>query len=322
MFTRKTFCSNIFYASFNIIKKNHDFQMICRQKNHSTFHKWILDYFKNQSNYNKFVLKQPDVIFNNSVKTISTDELLIKFSATNSKLLFHEIDGELVNRVNDMTINQILALMDASLSDKKQLHISSRAFIKCLEIMNEFWFRRPDLTVSQTIQLIYYVSIYKKQSKSIVEFGLKKLMNEINYVKQLTNEELSILAVATYKSNAKVYDKMLRIFSFRIEKNLNQLIKNPLHFVSLIKPLKKSKYHDPILLSRLTTAFNDNNNNILNNTTSSIYLLEYLADANCSDVKFLQQLVDSVGNVMVNLFILKVFLTYTNYCLKHNFVSG
>lgn len=167
--------------------------------------------------------------------------------------------------------------------------------------MDELWFRRPDLTTSQTIQLIYYVSIYKNKSKQVVEFGLQKLMNEFNYLKKLTDEELSVLAVATYKSSAKVYDKMLRIFAYRLEKNLDNLIQNPLNFVSMIKPLKRAKYHDPILLAHLINTLNSNKNNkVLEDVTSSIHLLTYFADANCGDVNFLQHLIDSIGDTMVS----------------------
>lgn len=307
MFSRKNHFAKVFVKSLNIVKKNFDVPTLNHVKNHSTFHKWTLDYFRNQQNYNKFVLK-PSLTDNNSVyynpaqlKIISTNELLIKFACKNVKSSHYEIDRELVKRVNDMSINQVLALMDACLSDKNQLHKNSSSFKKCMEIMNELWFRKPDLTASQTIQLIYYVSIYKNKSKTIVEFGLQKIMNEINYLKQLTDDELSVLAVATYKSSAKVYDKMLRIFAYRLEKNLDKFIQNPLHFVSLIKPLKRAKYHDPILLTKLITTFNNHNNNkVERDVTSSIHLLTYLADANCGDLKFLQKLIDSIGSRMVN----------------------
>lgn len=307
MFSRKNLFTKIFIKSLSIAKRNLDVTTLNQVKNHSTFHKWTLDYFKNQQNYNKFVLKPSITDVNNSVykpaqlKIIPTDELLIKFSSKNVKSSHYEIDRELFKRVNDMSINQVLALMDACLSDINQLSKNSRSFKKCMEVMDELWFRKPDLTASQTIQLIYYVSTYKIKSKTIVEFGLQKLINEINYLKQLTDDELSILAVATYKSSAKVYDKMLRIFAYRLEKNLDKLIQSPLHFVSLIKPLKRAKYHDPILLTKLITTFNNHNNNkVKRDVTSSIHLLTYFADANCGDVKFLQKLIDAIGCNMVN----------------------
>lgn len=301
--------TNILSKSLKIIIANHDFKMLNQVKHNSTFHQWTLDYFKNQPHYNRFVLKQSVVEENKSVynpvhvKTISTDELLLKLSSTNIKNLHFEIDKELLNRVNDMSINQMLIFMDICLSGKNQLSKNSRTFRKCMEVMDDLWFRRPDLTASQTIQLIYYVSIFKNESKPVVESGMQKLINEIDYLKQLSDEELSILAVATYKSSAKVIDKMLRLFAFRIEKNLDVLIQNPLHFVSLIKPLKKAKYHDPKLFSQLINAFNNknrNNNKVLKDVTSSIHLLTYFADANYGNVEFLQQTIDSIGNMMVS----------------------
>ncbi|XP_026818475.1 uncharacterized protein LOC113557258 [Rhopalosiphum maidis] len=305
MFSRKYFFTNVFIKSLSSVNTNCYFKILKQVKNHSTFHKWTLDYFRNQPQYNKFVLKKPITEDNKSINpinlnTTSTDELLIKyFSLTNVSR--YEIDKELENRVNDMSINQILALMDACLSGKTQFHKSSRSFKKCIELMDELWFRRPDLTTLQTIQLIYYVSIHKNKSKQVVEFGLQKLMNEFNYLKKLTDEELSVLAVATYKSSAKVYDKMLRIFAYRVEKNLDNLLQNPLNFVSMIKPLKRAKYHDPILLAHLINTLNSNKNNkVLEDVTSSIHLLTYFADANCGDVNFLQHLIDSIGDTMIN----------------------
>lgn len=306
MFTKKIFFVNIFVKSLNIEKRNLNFQIINKVKNYSTFHKWTLDYFRNQEHYNKFILKSSTSKVDKSIydpiqlETIPTDKLLITFSSTNNQFVYNKIDEELANRINNMSINHILALMDTFLSEKSQLLKNSKSFKKCMEVMDELWFRRPDLTIYQTIQLIYYVSIYKNKSKTIVQFGLQKLMNEINYLKQLTDEELSILAVTTYKSGAKVYDKILRIFVFRLEKNLDNLIQNPIIFVSLIKPLKKAKYHDPILLTRMMTTFNNQNNEVIKDVTSSIHLLTYFADANFGDVNFLQQLIDSIGNMMVN----------------------
>lgn len=305
MFSRKNLVCEIFKSLS--IKTNHNFRNVNQVKNNSTFHKQTLDYFRNQPHYNKFVLKQSMIEDNNSVNnfvqlnSISTDELLIRFSSSRFKPLLYEIDNELVCRVNVMSINQILALMDACLSENNFLSKNARSFIKCIELLDESWFRRPDLTASQTIQLIYYVSIYKNKSKPVVELGLQKLLNEINYLKHLTDNELSALAVATYKSTSKVYDKILRIFAFRIEKNINNLMQNPMHLVSLIKPLKKSKYHDPILLTKLITTFNNNTNNkVLIDVISSIHILSYFADANCNQVTFLQSLVDSIGNTMVS----------------------
>lgn len=307
MFSRKNTFTDIFVKLLSRVKQNNHNQYSKQVKYNSTFHKWTLDYFRNQPPYNKFVLKQSmieaDISVNNPIqlKQISTDELLMKFSSIQVKPSHYEIDYELIGRVNNLSINQILALMDACLSEKNQLTKNSRSFKKCMELMDELWFRRPDLTAFQTIQLIYYVSIYKNDSKPIVEFGLQKLINEINYLKQLSDEELSVLAVATYKSSAKVYDKMLRIFAFRIEKNLNKLIETPLHFVSLIKPLKRAKYHDPILLAQLISSFNRNTKNkVFQDVISSIHLLTYFADANCGDLKFLQQLIDCIGNIMVS----------------------
>jgi len=306
MFLKKNLFNDVFVKPLSIAKRNLDFQKCNQVKYYSTFHKWTLDYFRNQENYNKFVLKPSITKFDKSVynpvqlKTISTDKLLITFVSTNIKSLSNEIDEELVHRVNDMSINHILALMDACLSEKSQLSKNSKSFKKCIEVMDDLWFRRPDLTASQTIQLIYYVSIYKNKSKDTVEFGLQKLMNEINYLKQLTDEELSVLAVATYKSGAKVYDKMLRIFAYRVEKKLDNLIQSPIIFICLIKPLKKAKYHDPILFTRMVNAFNNKNNEVMNDVTSSIHLLTYFADANFGDIKFLQKLIDSIGNIMVN----------------------
>lgn len=306
MFSRKNTFTAIFIKPLSRVKLN-NFQSSKQVKYNSTFHKWTLDYFRNQSPYNKFVLKQSMTEVNKLVynpvqlKQIPTDELLIKFSSTKVKPSHYEIDKELINRVNNLSINQILALMDACLSEKNQLSKTSQSFKKCIEFMDELWFRRSDLTASQTLQLIYYVSIYKNDSKPTVEFGLQKLINEINYLNQLPDEELSVLAVATYKSNAKVFDKMLRIFASRVEKNLNKLIESPLHFVSLIKPLKKAKYHDPILLAQLISGFNKNKKNkVFQDVISSIHLLTYFADANCGDIKFLQQLIDSIGNIMVS----------------------
>lgn len=304
MFSRKKLFTEIFIKPLSLINTNSYFKTLSQVKNHSTFHEWTLDYFRNQPHYNKFVIKESTTEVNKSVYSpiniTSTDKLIMNcFSLSNFS--YHAVDEELANRVNDMSINQILALMDACLSGKKQFHKNSRSFKKCIGLMDRVWFRRPDLTTSQTIQLIYYVSIYKNKSKNVVEFGLEKLMNEINYLKKLTDEELSVIAVATYKSSAKVYDKMLRIFAYRVEKNLDDLIQNPLHFVSMIKPLKRAKYHDPILLTQLITAFKINKNNkVLKDVTSSIHLLTFLADANCGDVDFLQQLIDSIGNIMVS----------------------
>lgn len=307
MLSRKNLFTDFFIKPLSVATRNLDFLTLNQVKNHSTFHKWTLEYFRNQQNYNKFVLKPSMPEINKSVynpaqlNSIPTDELLIKFSSKNARPSHYEIDNELVKRVSDMSINQMLALMDACLSEKNQLFKHSISFKKCMEVTDELWFRRPDLSTSQTIQVIYYVSAYKNKSKTIVEFGLQKLINEIDYLKQLTDEELSVLAVATYKSSAKVYDKMLRIFAYRLEKHLDKLIQNPMHFVSMIKPLKKAKYHDPILLTKIITTFNNHSNNkVQKNVTSSIHLLTYLADANCSDVNFLQKLIDSIGSNMVN----------------------
>jgi len=306
MFSRKNLFTNIFIRSLSAVNTNHYFKTLNQVKHYSTFHKWTLDYFRNQPHYNNFVLKQSITEDNKSLSspinlnTISTDKLLMNYFSL-ANVSHYEVDKELANRVNDMSIKQILALMDACLSEKTQFHKNSISFKKCMELMDELWFRRPDLTTSQTIQLIYYVSVFKNKSKRVVEFGLQKLMNEINYLKKLTDEELSVIAVATYKSNAKVYDKMLRIFAYRVERNLDKLIQKPLNFVSIIKPLKRAKYHDPILLSQLINAFNCNKNNkVLEDVTSSIHLLTFFADANCGDVDFLQQLIDSIGNIMVS----------------------
>jgi len=306
MFSRKNLFTEVFIKSLSSANTNCYFKTLNQVKNHSTFHKWTLDYFRNQSHYNKFVLKQSITEDKKSLyspidlNTTATDKLLMNyFSLPN--ISHYEIDKELANRVNDMSINQILALMDACLSGKTQFHKNSRSFKQCIELMDELWFRRPDLTTSQTIQLIYYVSIYKNKSKQVVEFGLQKLMNEIDYLKKLTDEELSVIAVATYKTSAKVYDKILRIFAYRVERNLDTLIQNPLNFVSIIKPLKRAKYHDPILLTKLIKTFSSNKNNkVLEDLTSSIHLLTYFADANCGEVDFLQQLIDSIGNIMVS----------------------
>jgi len=306
MFSRKNLFIDVFIKSLSSGNTDRYFQTLVQVKNHSTFHKWTLDYFRNQPHYNKFVLRQSIIedkkSLNNTINLniTPTDKLLMNYSSL-TNVSHYEIDKELATRVNDMSINQILALMDACLSGKSQFHKNSRSFKKCIELMDELWFRRPDLTILQTIQLIYYVSIYKNKSKQVVEFGLQKLMNEIDYLKKLTDEELSVIAVATYKTSAKVYDKMLRIFAYRLERNLDNLIQNPLNFVSMIKPLKKAKYHDPVLLSRLINAFSSNTNNkVLEDVTSSIHLLTYFADANCGEVDFLQQLIDSIGNIMVS----------------------
>lgn len=305
MFSKKNLLFDTFIKSLSIAKKNIDIQIFNQVKNHSTFHKWTLDYFRNQEPYNKFVLKPSITKIDKSVynpvqlKMIPTNQLLNTFVSTNVKCFYYEIDRELASRVNDMSINHILALMDACLSEKSRLSKNSKSFKKCMEVIDELWFRRPDLTASQTIQLIYYLSIYKNKSKTIVELGLQKLLNEIDYLKRLSDEELSVLAVTTYKTSAKVYDKMLRIFAYRIEKNLTNLIQKPIIFVSLIKPLKKAKYHDPILLNRIVSAFNNKDNEVIKDVISSIHLLTYLADANFGDVKFLQQLIDSIGNIMV-----------------------
>lgn len=304
MISRRLLFADVFVKSLRISKKILDFQTFIRIRNHSTFHEWTLNYFRNQPHYNEFVLKPPTIESNNFIydsiqlKTVSTDELLIKLLSANIKL-FNNIDGELENRINNMSINQILVLMDACLSGKYQLFKISKSFKKCMEVMDGLWFRRPNLTASQTIQLIYYVSIHKNKSKSIVEYGLQKLMNEFDYVKQLTNEELSVLGVATYKCSAKVNDKMLRVFANRIENNLKELIQNPLQFVSLIKPLKRAKYHDPVMLTKLIIVLNNNDNKVMKDVISAICLLTYLADSNCSNVKFLQTLIDSIGNIMV-----------------------
>lgn len=306
MFSRKNVFIQIYSKSLILINNNYGLHNLNLVKTNSTFHKWTLDYFRTQPRYNKFVFKEHTVEDNSfnynhiELKSIPTDELLIKFSFRNVNSSHYEIDRELVNRINDMSINQVLCLMDACLSEKNNLSKNSISFKKCLEVMDELWFRRPDLTTFQTIQLIYYVSIYQNKSKSTVEFGLQKLINEINYLKQLTDEELSILAVSTYKSTAKVYDKILRIFAYRLEKDISKLIQNPMHFVSLIKPLKKAKYHDSILLTKLITAFKNNNNKVSQEVISCIHFLTYLADANYGDVKFLQQLIDSIGDFMVS----------------------
>lgn len=305
--TRKLF-SNVFIKSSTVVKKNYCVQISSRVKNNLTFHRQTLNYFRNQPRYNKFVLR-PTTIVNTdklnynciSSEAIPTDELLVKFLYPCIKPSHVEIDAELEKRVSDMTIDQMLTLMDACLSEKNQVSKNSRSFKKCMQIMDGYWFRRPDLTAAQTLQLIYYVSTYKSLSKHIVEYGLQKLMNDIGFLKQLNNEELSILAVAAYKSNAKVYDKMLRIFAHRVETNIDKLIQYPMYLVSLIKPLRRAKYHDPILLTRLIAALNtDKNNKVLNDTTSSIHFLTYLADANCGNIEFLQKLVDSIGNIMVS----------------------
>ncbi|XP_060868125.1 uncharacterized protein LOC132943250 [Metopolophium dirhodum] len=305
MFSRKNLFTELFIKSLSSANTNHYFKTLNQVKNHSTFHKWTLDYFRNQPPYNKFVLKESITKDKKSLyspinlNTTATDELLMNYFSL-KHVSHYEIDKELANRVNDMSINQILALMDGCLSGKTQLHKNSRSFKKCIELMNELWFRRPDLTTSQTIQLIYYVSIYKNKTRQVVEFGLQKLMNEIDYLKKITDEELSVIAVATYKTSAKVYDKMLRIFAYRVERNLDNLIQNPLNFVSIIKPLKRAKYHDPVLLTQLIKAFSSNKNNkVLEDVTSSIHLLTYFADANCGEVDFLQQLIDSIGNIMI-----------------------
>lgn len=305
MFSKKNLFIEVFIKSFSSANTNR-YTKTLNQVNYSTFHKCTLDYFRNQPHYNKFVLKQSKTedkksLYNPiNLNTTATDELLMNYFSSKN-VSHYEIDKELANRVNDMSINQMLALMDACLSGKTQFHKNSRSFKKCIELMDELWFRRPDLTTSQTIQLIYYVSIYKNKTKQVVEFGLQKLMNEIDYLKKLTDEELSVIAVATYKTSAKVYDKMLRIFAYRVERNLHNLIQNPLNFVSIIKPLKRAKYHDPILLTQLIKAFSFNKNNkVLEDVTSSIHLLTYFADANCGEVDFLQQLIDSIGNIMVS----------------------
>lgn len=306
MFSRKYLFCKIFNSLS--IKTSYNFQTLNQVKYHSTFHEWILNYFRNQPHYNKFVLEQSmiegkNVIYNNGVQltSISTDELIIRFSSLNVKPLHNKIDDELVNRVHDMSINQILALMDACLSEKNLRSKNTKSFRKCFELFDESWFRRPDLTAPQTLQLIYYISIYKSKSKPIVELGLQRLLNEINYLKNLTDDELSFLAVSTYKSNSKVYDKILRLFAFRIEKNVDKLIQSPIHLVSLVKPLKKSKYHDPILLNKLIAAFNNNSNSkVLTDVISSIHILTYFADANCNQVPFLQSLIDTIGSIMVS----------------------
>lgn len=308
MLSTKKLFSNVFIKSFTAMKKNYRIQKSNQVKNNLTFHRQTLNYFRNQPRYNKFLLKPTPIVDTEklvndrvSLKAMATDELLVKFSYPSVKPFHIKIDAELERRVSAMSINQMLALMDACLSEKNQLSKNSRSFKKCMKIMDGYWFRRPDLTASQTIQLIYYVSAYKNVSKHVVEYGLQKLMNDIDYLKQLNDEELSILAVATYKSNAKVYDKMLRIFALRVETNIDNLVQHPSYFVSLIKPLKRAKYHDPILLTRLIAALNTNNNNkVLNDITSSIHFLTYLADANCGNVQFLQKLVDSIGNTMVS----------------------
>lgn len=307
MFSIKNINIKTFIKSLNnIFKKNHNPQNLYTVNIHSIFHKRALSNIKNQSNNKNLVLKQYTVQINKSVynsvqlKTIPTDELLNKFSSENMKSSYYKIDTELASRINDFSIDQMLVLMNTCLSGKNQLYKESNSLKKCMEIINELWFRRPDLTASQILQLIYYVSTYKNKSKCIVEFGLHRLMNEINYLRKLSDEELSMLAVATYRSSAKVNDKMLRIFAYRLEQNLNNIIQNPLHFVSMIKPLKKAKYHDPILLKQLVATFNINNNNkVLKDVISSIHLLTYFADANCNEITFLQELVDSIGNIMV-----------------------
>lgn len=298
---------HILVKSLRIGIANFNFQLSNRVRSNSTFHKWTLDYFKNQPRYNMFVLDQfaieADKSVNDSIqlKTVPTDKLLVKILSKDIKLFFRNIDNELNNRIDSMSISQMLMLMDAYLSDKHHFYKTSQSFKKCMEVMDELWFRRPDLSASQTLQLIYYVSVYKNKSKLIAEYGLQKLMNEINYFKQLTDEELSILGVATYKCGAKVNDKILKIFAYRLEKNVEKLIQNPLQFVSLIKPLKKAKYHDPVLITRLIFVLNKNKNNkVLKDIISSIHLLSYLADANCGDVEFLQTLIDLVGSTMVS----------------------
>lgn len=302
MFSRKTVNINSLMKSLcNTVKKKYKFQNLNTANFHSIFHSKTLNNIKSQPNNNKYINEINRSVYNYvQLKTISTDELLNKFSSENMKLPYSEIDNELANRVNDFSIYQILVLMNTCLSGNNQFFKESKSLKNCMKIMNELWFRRPDLTASQTIQLINYVSMYKNKSKSIVEFGLHKLMNEISYLRKLSDEELSTLATATYRSSVKVNDKILRVFAYRLEKNLNYIIQNPLHFVSMIKPLKKAKYHDPILLKQLVTTFKINNNTkVLNDVTSSIHLLTYFADANCNEVTFLQELIDSIGNIMV-----------------------
>ncbi|XP_050440523.1 uncharacterized protein LOC126845721 [Adelges cooleyi] len=310
MFHKNSILS-IFVKSSILFRKKYNFQSFPKSHVSSTFNEWILMFFKTHPPYNKFVLK-PTTLVNNdleartldkapiSLKCNTNNELLNKFSSTSSLSTINEIDKELENRIDVMTIEQIMQLMDSCLTSKNKLSKNSKAFKRCLQIMNENWFRRPDLNCYQTVQLMYYASIYKHKAYNTISFGLQKIMNELSYVKKFSNEELSVLAVATYKTGVKVNDKLLRLFVYRLEKKLDELLQKPILFISLLKPLKKAKYHDPTLIKTLTTSLKcDGSNLVIKDFTSSVHLLSYLADSNCGDIKNLQKLIDSIENSMI-----------------------
>ncbi|XP_050524057.1 uncharacterized protein LOC126895834 [Daktulosphaira vitifoliae] len=290
--------------SVNFYEKISNVNTLASSSYKGSFHEWILKFFRTQPRYKKFLLdRDVDVthLVKNliSLKAISTNELLINFSSLNTLPIINEVDRELESRVNTMNIDQMITLMDTCLASKNKLFKKSRAFKKCLETMDEKWFRKPDLNCYQTMQLIYYVSFFKKKATNVVTYGLKKIANDFNYLKKFSDEEMSILAITTYKTGAKVNDKLLRIIVSKLEKNLNNLIQTPILFVSLLKPLKKAKYHDPVLISKLIQTIKFDNNLVIKDVTSSIHFLSYLADANCGDIQYLQQLIDLIGNIMV-----------------------
>ena len=119
----KNFFVKVFIKLSSSTNTNCYFKTLNQGKNHSTFHKWTLDYFRNQPRYNKFVLKQSITKDKKSLfspinlNTTSTDELLINYFSLKN-ISHYEIDKELANRVNGMSINQVLALMDICLSEK------------------------------------------------------------------------------------------------------------------------------------------------------------------------------------------------------------
>lgn len=163
--------------------------------------------------------------------------------------MIENLDTQCVSLMNSLKFPEILSLMIEFLKVAPSDFTQSLFYVKSISVLIQAA-KEKSLTNHEIVQLLYFISLDKQNSANYMDF-LKPLLPDMN---DLPLFEKCITAQSFYKTCTKLQLRQSRLLEQLIERDFEQLIRDPTLLVTICKAITASEPSNELTLKHLSKA--------------------------------------------------------------------
>ncbi|XP_015603701.1 uncharacterized protein LOC107271795 [Cephus cinctus] len=222
-----------------------------------TLHYYFLDLFKRNDFIPMYLKKQKlNVDMKNSMqfaqRILATNDIssllrAIESAKDEKQIILHRIDIECCDIIQKLSYTEILQLLNALARKFPHRVTLTQFYKKSIEILMSAAMKQT-LSHLQTIELLFYLSMNKKNSSSEVQYITSGLPNMIN----MSLIDKSIIAYAAFKTYVKLNATQIRVLEKTLEENASFFVNDPALLVTLCKAIRHAGVTKELSLNNLS----------------------------------------------------------------------